>query len=134
MCRGASTRSLLFFIKLLAQLSSHRLRQGLVKMGLRICSARNAQYVILQRGRGGAIFWPAPCCDCGRISNTSRNACGRGWPGRIFPVGYWPCRCPKGFGAEVGSPQHATEAFPSGGPRTEAGKIERKCFCCMLRG
>ena len=36
-----------FFVKLLAQLSFHRLRQGLVKMGLRIYSARNAQYVIL---------------------------------------------------------------------------------------
>ena len=49
MCRGTSTRSPPVFIKLLAQLSSHRLTQGLVKMGLRIYSTRNAQYVILQR-------------------------------------------------------------------------------------
>src|SRR5437867_6753279 len=32
------------------------------------------------KGRGGAIFWPAPCCYCDPISNTSSNACGRGWP------------------------------------------------------
>ena len=49
MCRGTSTRSPPVFIKLLAQLSSHRLTQGLVKMGLRIYRARNAQYLILQR-------------------------------------------------------------------------------------
>ena len=37
------------FIKLLAQLSSHRLTQGLVKMALRIYRARNAHYAILQQ-------------------------------------------------------------------------------------